>query len=219
MVLNSNWCIKTTVHTLERLIIDWCGLVHHSYVLYLENVSISKLFTEAQQLKTDLDSIWAAMKICASFIVFRILIYSRIVKSDVFEKSVKYPLQFYNEVSPCPCDLTENRCDTYCCCDQVWFEFKYIRLSTIIDAPHRQLMNIQKCFWRFNDVLIFEIIIQCIAVGLIIFFSFNKWYVNLTRIYEKFVKTTRAILTSHKNSLFNRDSNPELSEQNYFVIY
>ena len=148
MVLNSNWFIKTTIHTLEKLIIDWCGLVHHSYVLYLENVSISKLFTEAQQLKTDLDSIWAAMKICASFIVFRILIYSRIVKSDVFEKSIKYPLQFYNEVSPCPCDLTENRCDTYCCCDQVWFEqtgfeFKYIRLSTIIDAPYRQLMNIQ----------------------------------------------------------------------------
>jgi len=58
------------------------------------------------------------MKICASFIVFRILIYSRVVKSDVFERSIKYPLQFYNEVSPCPCDLTENRCDTYCCCDQ-----------------------------------------------------------------------------------------------------
>lgn len=40
-------------------------------------------------------------------------------QSKVFEPSVKFPLPFYNEIAPCPCDLTENHCDFQCCCDQV----------------------------------------------------------------------------------------------------
>ena len=31
------------------------------------------------------------------------------------ESEYLYP--FYTEVAPCACDLTPDKCDTYCCCD------------------------------------------------------------------------------------------------------
>ena len=47
------------------------------------------------------------------------LLYLNEVKSEISKNDIKYPLPYYNEISPCGCDLTENKCDTKCCCDQV----------------------------------------------------------------------------------------------------
>ena len=30
-----------------------------------------------------------------------------------------YPFPHYTEISTCPCDLTTQKCDVYCCCDKV----------------------------------------------------------------------------------------------------
>ena len=48
-----------------------------------------------------------------------ILIMAVHVNGEIFERTSKYPLPYYNDVAPCPCDLTENKCDSLCCCDQV----------------------------------------------------------------------------------------------------
>ena len=67
--------------------------------------------------------------------IYLIFLHLIFIKADVFERVVKYPLPFYNEIAPCPCDLTFNKCDTQCCCDQVWFissklsTFSYLLIS------------------------------------------------------------------------------------------
>lgn len=50
--------------------------------------------------------------------IYLIFFHLILANAEVFERVVKYPLPFYNEIAPCPCDLTENKCDTQCCCDQ-----------------------------------------------------------------------------------------------------
>ncbi|XP_038053758.1 mucin-5AC-like isoform X2 [Patiria miniata] len=41
----------------------------------------------------------------------------------------------YTEVSPCPCDLTTNRCDTNCCCDPLCTEDDILAFSCISGIP------------------------------------------------------------------------------------
>ena len=55
------------------------------------------------------------------YIIVKILLYYFLskVRAEDSNRAVKYPLPYYNQISPCGCDLTENKCDSKCCCDQV----------------------------------------------------------------------------------------------------
>jgi len=59
----------------------------------------------------------------AFFLSYFLLVVVKINGSTEVVKNLPiYPFPYYSEVSPCPCDLTSQKCDVYCCCDKVsWF--------------------------------------------------------------------------------------------------
>ena len=52
------------------------------------------------------------------FLIIFVFYFVKVNSADV-QNSEIFPLPYFNNVSPCPCDLTEEKCDTKCCCDQV----------------------------------------------------------------------------------------------------
>jgi hypothetical protein len=66
-----------------------------------------------------------------------------------------YPLPYYSEVSTCPCDITNHKCDVYCCCDKVIIIFirYYEDLKKLVNNNYK-IYNSWTCYYLFVGVYV-----------------------------------------------------------------